>query len=505
MDRPDARRALRVHLGTMGLAGALAGAFLGWVAAVRVVDFDEGYYGLAARLVFEGRVLYRDLFYPQAPLFPYVYGGWMQAFGTSLYASRSLSVVCAALLSILVCRHAVERFGSAWLAALAVAALLADRSVLEWYATAKTYALSTLCLFAAYQLVDRPTSERTPRRWLFAGLLLGLAIEVRLLFAAVLPVFAVLAWRLPDPCRRQSLTRWAAGLALAGLPALALAAIAPAQFAFDNIGWARFRSDDGFIGGLPQKAHVLSRVVGLPQYAGLVAAAAAAVSWRLCRGRLPPVACWLALSLAAASVLPTPTYAQYFCTTVPFLLFTALELVPLASEGSDRWQPLRRRGVLAGVTVAMLVSVLVGVRSAVALQRLSTSRGPFDELTMAAVHELADLLDAHTVPGERVLSFRPLYVFLSHTEPIAGFENDVAPVVAQIGGFSAGEVHGLGLIRNDEIEAMIASREVRIIVSPIDTTGFYGRAGRPWDRLVRDAGYEPIETHRGVTIWARPA
>jgi len=479
------------------IAGAISWAFFAWIASIRIMDFDEGYYGLAARLVYEGPVLYRDLFYPQTPLLPYAYGAWMKVFGTSLYAARSLSALCSALLVILVCRHALIRFGSPWVAAIAVAALVADRSAIEWYTTVKTYALSTLCLFAAYHLVDRVTSERTPSRWLLAGMLLGLAVEVRLLFVATVPVFAVLAWRTPTPHRRHSIVPLATGLTLAGLPALILLAMAPSQFVFDNFGWAQFRSEHGLIGGLPQKAHVAWQVVsGMPQYAGLVVLATAATVWNVSRRRSPPIAFWLALSLGAVSLLPTPTYPQYFCTTLPFLLFVALELLPS--------QLLRRRVVLLGMTIATFVSVSIGVGAAVALHRLDGTSGPFDQLTVSAMEDLADVVDAHTEPGEVVLSFRPMYVFLSHARPVAGFENDIAPVLAQIGAFSVEEVERLRLIRNEEIEALIARRGVRVIVSPIDTRGFYGRAGRPWDRFVRDAGYELMGTYRAVDVWVRP-
>ena len=44
------------------------------VARHRLIDGDEGFYLMASRLVFEHRVPYRDFFFTQTPLLPFVYG-----------------------------------------------------------------------------------------------------------------------------------------------------------------------------------------------------------------------------------------------------------------------------------------------------------------------------------------------------------------------------------------------------------------------------------------------
>jgi hypothetical protein len=43
------------------------------VSLYRYVDGDEGYLLYAARMVAEGKQLYRDFFFPQAPLVPNVF------------------------------------------------------------------------------------------------------------------------------------------------------------------------------------------------------------------------------------------------------------------------------------------------------------------------------------------------------------------------------------------------------------------------------------------------
>jgi hypothetical protein len=118
--------------------------------------------------------------------------------------------------------------------------------------------------------------------------------------------------------------------------------------------------------------------------------------------------------------------------------------------------------------------------------------------------ELADVIDTETAPGERVLSFRPTYIFLSDADPVPGFENDEAPVAAEIGDMSEADAERLKLITNERLEALIRDHGVRLIVGPGDSRLVWGRAGRSWDAIVREAGYEPLRTYKTLTIWVRP-
>ncbi len=56
----------------------------------REINLDEGWYLYASKLVYEGKMLYKDFAYTQGPVFPYVYGIFQQIFGTSR-ALHSLS------------------------------------------------------------------------------------------------------------------------------------------------------------------------------------------------------------------------------------------------------------------------------------------------------------------------------------------------------------------------------------------------------------------------------
>jgi O-antigen ligase len=61
------------------------------IALSRLIARDEGFYLLAARLVMEKELPYVDFFYPQMPLFPYLYGLWMKIFSFSWTSGRTFS------------------------------------------------------------------------------------------------------------------------------------------------------------------------------------------------------------------------------------------------------------------------------------------------------------------------------------------------------------------------------------------------------------------------------
>src|SRR5689334_14423607 len=72
-----------------------------YYATVRRVDGDEGFYTTAARLVWQGKTPYKDFFYQQAPLLPYVYSWIWAIHPNSLVAMRILSAVCCAATTLL--------------------------------------------------------------------------------------------------------------------------------------------------------------------------------------------------------------------------------------------------------------------------------------------------------------------------------------------------------------------------------------------------------------------
>jgi hypothetical protein len=68
-----------------------------YYAQVHPIDWDEGYCATAARWAWEGKTPYRDFFYQQEPLLPYLNGCIWAIRPCSLTAMRTLSAVCGGL------------------------------------------------------------------------------------------------------------------------------------------------------------------------------------------------------------------------------------------------------------------------------------------------------------------------------------------------------------------------------------------------------------------------
>jgi hypothetical protein len=184
------------------------------VAHLRLIDGDEGFYLLAAKLVFHGKVLYRDFFYTQMPLLPFVFGSWMRIAGETWSSARLLSALFATTLGCLLYCHVTRNTGS-WRAGCLAALLFASSTpVVVWFTTVKTFSISTLLLFGAYMAVWQGSGK-----WALAlsGLLFALSVDCWLYLAGTAPVllFSINHLRTAYPNRRTAYSWFFGGLALA--------------------------------------------------------------------------------------------------------------------------------------------------------------------------------------------------------------------------------------------------------------------------------------------------
>jgi len=336
------------------------------MAAVRLVDGDEGYYIMTAKLVNQGRLPFIGFFYQQMFLLPFVYAPWLKVFGSTWYSARYLSASLAVLLGLLLYFHSIRITGRRTLGLLAVALFAFSGHAIGWLTVVKTFTVSTLLLFGAYAMFYTAVAERW--KYLLSGLFLGLAVDTRLFLIAVLPAFAIQILGSGEPSRRRlEQTLWfALGLALALLPNLYFLFRSPRVFMFDNIIYQSRRTPAGLIGNLTQKWDLALQLLGLKGNDGsasiqldlsLLLSIGFCALTAVRRQRLP-LSVWIALLLTVVCFLPTPVHLQYFVYLVPFLvvnvvlLFARLdEDVPVSSVG--------RRRLRTAMTIGCALYVLV--------------------------------------------------------------------------------------------------------------------------------------------------
>jgi hypothetical protein len=442
----------------------------GPLVAFRFLDGDEGVYAYASRLALHGHVPYRDFFYEQMPLLPYVYGAWIGVFGESWYAARSLSALAAAATGALLYLHVERRLGP-WPALAATCLYALSGLVFGYFTIVKTFALASLFLFGAFVLVE----ARRPR-WLAAGLLVGLAVDTRLVFAAAIPAFAVLA------VRRRAVSPFGGGLAAGLVPSVVFLALSPHAFVFDNLRYHGEKTSHGLIGEPVQKLRIAGNLVGFGsadhalgvQFALLLVASTAAL-WLL-RGRF---AVALAVSLGVASFLPTPTYVQYFCVVVPYLVLLAVEL-------AARWP----RVALVGLSA-------YAAAGAVALAH-DVQTSPLLKPSIRSVERVSGAVEARTRPGETVLAGWPGYLFGTHAQAVSGYTNQFAPVAAaKVSPREAARVH---VLSEPAIEALIRRRVRRLVVERNWVTS---PPFADWDAALRQGRYRLVTTVETARIYER--
>ena len=279
------------------------------VAVQRGFDGDEGFYAIAAKLVAHGQEPYFDFWFQHAPGLPYVYGAWTRLTGESFESLRALSALLTAALGVVLYMHVARRF-TRRLGIAATALYITSALVFSWFTTYKSYVLSTLLVFVAYVLVAASDRDEPCRAacWFAAGAVLGLSIDVRLFFLALVPVFAYYAMDRKGP-RAERVAKIPAllgGVAVGLLPCIYFFARDPRRFISDTLLSQTSRSEVSLLDSVVQKLRTADTLLGGAQFLVLVGAAVTLTALVFVTRRRLPLAVAIVGALAVASLIPTP-------------------------------------------------------------------------------------------------------------------------------------------------------------------------------------------------------
>jgi 4-amino-4-deoxy-L-arabinose transferase-like glycosyltransferase len=413
---------------------ALASYFW-FISQHRLIDGDEGFYLLAARLVLEHRTPYFDFFYSQAPLFPFVYGLWMKMAGITWFSARSLSAILTAVLGLLIYDHVCRETRNLVAAIVAVILFSSSTMIVAWFPIAKTHSLSTVFLFSAYSIIARLSRKGVPF-WslVVAGILFGLGVDTRLYMAGLIPV---LLWWIFYHSKAGGKSNYVfsflGGFGIGIVPCLILFAAFPTVFLFDNLGFHAIRSDAGLTGDWKQKLNIVSDLMfrnnGL-QFPAIVSLITIFASRK--PAGVPLLAFLVALVIGVISLLPTPSFVEYFCVCMPFLIVAAVCGI-IEYVVSLQTRPPTRIIALAGVVAlaAFVASTAPSLRRYLLDGSIVRVRNAEVDpnWTLTGVSAVSRAIDQLAAPNVEVASFWPGYIFSSKAEPYPRFENDFGWVV----------------------------------------------------------------------------
>jgi hypothetical protein len=474
----------------------------------RFIDADEGFYLLAARLVFQRKLPYVDFLYTQMPLLPYVYGLWMQFWGEVWLSGRLFSACLTAGLGVLLYLHVCSRTRNWTVAVFAVVLFSSSTLMFGWLPIVKTYALSSVLLFACYMLAVRMSADSSRTVFFLCGLLLGMSVEVRLYFAAVIPIFLLWIWRHPKLTEKSLSILWfLAGLALAALPAIWLVAMDPDAFVFNIVGIHAIRSGSGLIGGFGQKfAVLLELVIGGPRGNGIQFSMLLLLSVLPFRNKRMERPERLALRLAAVlgliSLAPTPTYVQYFCVTFPFLLAAAVCSFGSLTLGRSTQEK-------AWLKVAVCIGAVLYVAASMpdyrkyfitgeGLNGIYRKKDPVN-WTLAAVSAVSRAIDEFAAAGEPVMSFWPGYMVESRAAVYPGFEADSGRMFSAA--LSPEQLMKFHIASRADVDTELAARIPRIVVK--GNQEYWRESPRPYVDALERSGYVVARKIGNTSIYLR--
>jgi len=402
----------------------LAGLEAAFLLLYRRVNLDEGWYLWASKLVYEGKLPYRDFPFPQSPLLPYVYGLVQRLFGQGLYQGRLTSILLAMTTLVVGTQLARRRGGPG----AALVFLLLEVSTL--YAAAFSYAYiapyalaGLLLLLGCYFAFARPPDWR---RDTLATACVMLAAGARLSSAAVMiPLAAYLVYTSPNR-RLAALTVVVSAMVCLGVVFGPFLGTGKHLMAYDILG---FHTDR-----VPLEWQLISvrrsllrsvRDFAVPVLVAAAGAAAAVVAvWHVrdrrkaVRSHLPELTIGLSVaSLGFAHLLPRTTDSYYNALQMPLLNVLNALLLMWA------WSQTRRRGMSrrAGwMWLAGLLFVNVATQ-AVTIARASLIAVPLQN-QVEVVKKASYFIKESASPGSLLVTFDTPLAVESGLDVPAGFE-----------------------------------------------------------------------------------
>jgi hypothetical protein len=311
------------------------------------------------------------------------------------------------------------------------------------------------------------------------------------------------------------------GLALGLLPNLLfLSRVGLDTYVFDNLGYHLIRDGASFADARRQKLQTFLSITNIqssydgagPQFALLsLPAFATAVFHEVDRRLFFPLAVGLALFVIC--LVPSPTFPQYFCVCVPYMVIVAVGFMATAARSLDVGDAARRLlrafgWLTAGVYVSCGILTFYNYAfSATGVEGIWERQNRVD-YRISTVRQVSREIGHLAGKDEPVISFWPGYLVECDHPPQEGMENDFGLRVSPK--LSAAEADRYKIITDQGVQNLIKRHYPRVVivrgVGGVMSVALRDGWGIPYRDLLRRNGYQLVRTigRAEIYMWTSP-
>lgn len=230
---------------------------------------DEGYYHLIAALTARGKIPYRDYFYVQTPLYPFIYGILFKFVGASFVMAR----VCSTLfgfLSFLVAVATARKLNGAAAGCVTASLILVQPYTIYYLTIVKLYAVTGLMLVFLVSVLTSKLSDIW--RYSLAAMIAAMALSIRATVAPALPlVILVAAFRTKGVQRLKTVgISLLAGFGVLVAALLPFWSISPDTFGYSILGYHFDKEGFSLLRRIFHRVDVLFRLSALYPVIGMI-------------------------------------------------------------------------------------------------------------------------------------------------------------------------------------------------------------------------------------------
>ena len=232
----------------------------------RIVDYDEGFYSMAALMMHRGLQPYSDFFFIQMSMLPTLFapfatGGWPSFF--VLRAFAALAGVLSALLIVVIVNKLTKDLKVTTIALFLYA--LSGLFVI-WHSTFKALPFTHFFSLAAFFFWLRYYEKRKISDLVLTGLLLSALINLRSVFIVLLPFYLISIAALSQGRLGRRLTVFLVSLIPFAIPTIIRIYASSGGFFYGNLIFHLYRdADRSFLSILGNKLDVFTKVIIDPQ------------------------------------------------------------------------------------------------------------------------------------------------------------------------------------------------------------------------------------------------